>query len=54
MTDEPVFEASIGTRLGEMTSELGQQAVCALAYAERGDQRAGREAGTQQVSDVNG
>ena len=44
VTDEPVFEASIGTRLGETTSSSGRT-VCALREPERGYQRAGREAG---------
>ena len=48
VTDEPVLDASIGTRLGEMTSSSGRR-VCAFAgAAKRGDKRAGREAGVYQ------
>ena len=47
VTDEPVLEASIGTRLGETTSSSGRR-VCALrCAAKRSDKRAGREAGSQ-------
>ena len=31
VTDEPVFEASIGVRLGEMTSSSGRRVLWALA-----------------------
>ena len=54
VTDEPVFEASIGSRLGEMTMQLGQESGLGVGCAgERGDQRAGREAGFASVARID-
>ena len=45
VTAEPLFEASIGTRLGETTSNSGRMVLC-VRGAERGENRTGREAGS--------